>query len=78
MVTLEGFFFPRGDPLDPAFTRGEVVKIESKPIWASLLIDFNPPFVARFGILAYLTLSSNGSLERASLHARRLQGHPCP
>jgi len=35
-------FFPRGDPLDPAFTRGEVVKIESKPIGASLLIDFTP------------------------------------
>ena len=50
-TSLGGISFPRGDPLDPAFTRGEVVKIESKPIGASLLIDFNPPFVARFGVL---------------------------
>ena len=64
---IGGFFFPRGDPLDPAFTRGEVVKIESKPIRASLLIDFNPPFVASFGVLPSLPLRSNG----------RLSVHPC-
>jgi hypothetical protein len=50
------FFCPRGDPLDPALTRGEVVKIETKPIGASLLIDFNPPIADRFGSLLYLTL----------------------